>query len=146
MYCPWLLCAAVAELSSCDSNHMTCKAKTTYCLVLYRKRFADPYSKGFFTMVFKVLCQLSIPLLWPRTCTVEIPVMCVFSSHLSCLLPTLPVPFIHCPRLSWRFFFCKTPFSYDFVPLIFPLFWTISSRILVCTIFLGTCVYFCFVL
>ena len=32
-----LLCAAVAELSSCDRHHMAYKAKSIYCLTLYEK-------------------------------------------------------------------------------------------------------------
>lgn len=32
MYCPWLLCAAKAELSGCDGNHMAHKALTIHYL------------------------------------------------------------------------------------------------------------------
>lgn len=33
--------AAIAELTSCDGYHMTCKAKNIYDLALWKK-FADP--------------------------------------------------------------------------------------------------------
>lgn len=63
-----------------------------------------------------------------------------FSSHLS-RLPTLPVPFIHCPRLGWRFFFCKTPFSYDSFCWSLHYFELSPQEFLSAPIFLGTCVY-----
>lgn len=35
-------CDAVAELSSCETTCMTCKAKNTYYIALYRKSLLTP--------------------------------------------------------------------------------------------------------